>query len=127
MKKEVSGTVCKDLANQFIWSGFKYFFDYYVVYSPVKYFKSQGLINKTFNEGIVVNRAYFHATEGGISIMSWKNEDATNDRWQLENCLIKKINKIGSSLLPESDNSNTICWLMYSPGVINYITCGITS
>lgn len=101
MKKDenVSGRTSTDFANKFIWSGFKYYFDYYVVYSPVKYFKSQGLINKTFNEGIIVNRADFHATEGGISIMSWKNEDATNDSWQLENCLIKKINESVINLL----------------------------
>ena len=93
MKKEVKGKTSTDLANKFIWSGFKYFFDYYVVYSPVKYFKSQGLINKEFNEGIIVNRADFHATEGGISIMSWKNEDANNNEWTLENTTVKKVNK----------------------------------
>ena len=93
MKKEVKGVANNDVANKFIWSGFKYFFDYYVIYSPVKYFKSQDLINKEFNEGVIVNRTDFHATEAGISIMSWKNEDAANDSWQLENCLVKKINK----------------------------------
>lgn len=106
MKKEVKGKATVDLANKFIWSGFKYFFDYYVVYSPVKYFKSQGLINKEFNEGIIVNRKDFHATEGGISIMSWKNEDATNDSWQLENCLVKKINKGIGKLLPALKEKN---------------------
>jgi hypothetical protein len=119
MKKEISGTVCKDLANQFIWSGFKQFFDYYVVYSPVKYFKSQSLINKEFNEGIIVNRLDFHATEGGISIMSWKNEDATNNKWVLENTTVKKVSKNGSTLLPDNDN-NEICWLNYRPGVVSY-------
>jgi len=108
MKKEAKGTASNDLANKFIWSGFKYFFDHYVVYSPVKYFKSQGLINKKFNEGIIVNRTDFHATEGGISIMSWKNEDATNDSWQLENSLIKKISK-GSLFSSFSDDNNEIC------------------
>ena len=106
MKKEVKGKATVDLANKFIWSGFKYFFDYYVVYSPVKYFKSQGLINKEFNEGVIVNRKDFHATEAGISIMSWKNEDAANDSWQLENCLVKKINKGIGKLLPALKEKN---------------------
>lgn len=106
MKKEVKGKATVDLANKFIWSGFKYFFDYYVVYSPVKYFKSQGLINKEFNEGVIVNRKDFHATEAGISIMSWKNEDAANDSWQLENCLVKKTNKGIGKLLPALKEKN---------------------
>ena len=101
MKKEVKGQAPRELVNKFIWSGFKYYFDYYVVYSPVKYFKSQHLVNKTFLNGIIVNRADFHATEGGISIMSWKNEDANNDSWQLENVTVKKVSKPCSSLMPK--------------------------
>ena len=100
MKKEVKGTACKDLVNKFIWSGFKYYFDYYVVYSPVKYFKSQHLVNKVFLNGAIVNRADFHATEGGISIMSWKNEEANNDEWVLENVTVKKVSNGIGKLLP---------------------------
>lgn len=106
MKKEIKGKASTDLANKFIWSGFKYFFDYYVVYSPVKYFKSQHLINKTFLDGIIVNRKDFHATEGGISIMSWKNEEANNDSWQLENCLVKKVNNGIGKLFPAIKEKN---------------------
>ena len=120
MKKEVKGTASNDFANKFIWSGFKYFFDYYVVYSPVKYFKSQGLINKEFNEGIIVNRADFHATEGGISIMSWKNEDATNDSWQLENCLVKKTNKGISETVTNPNNKSGEVWFYQTQGTPDF-------
>ena len=68
-----------DFANKFIWSGFEYFFDYYVVYAPIKYWKNQNVVDKKFLEGSIANRADFHATEGGISIISWKNEDAVNE------------------------------------------------
>lgn len=68
-----------DFANKFIWSGFEYFFDYYVVYAPIKYWKNQNVVDKKFLEGSIANRADFHATEGGISIISWKNEDAINE------------------------------------------------
>ena len=52
MKKEVKGTATNDLGNAFIWSAFKYYLrqptDSYIVYSPVKYWKAQHLINKEF-------------------------------------------------------------------------------
>lgn len=124
---KIDGKVCKDLANQFVWSGFKYFYDYYVVYSPIKYWKSQHLVDKKFNEGFIANRKDFHATEGGISVISWKNENTSNNELVLENTTIKKINTISSKNLPSSDESDKICWLMYSPGQINYITCNLVS
>ena len=73
-----------DFANKFIWSGFEYFFDYYVVYAPIKYWKNQNVVDKKFLEGSIANRADFHATEGGISIISWKNEDTTNEHITLQ-------------------------------------------
>ena len=57
MKSKLDGKVCKDLANQFIWSTFNYFdCDHYVVFSPIKYWKSQHLINEKFVEGFIGNR-----------------------------------------------------------------------
>lgn len=73
-----------DFANKFIWSGFEYFFDYYVVYAPIKYWKNQNVVDKKFLEGSIANRADFHATDGGISIISWKNEDAINEHITLQ-------------------------------------------
>ena len=73
-----------DFANKFIWSGFEYFFDYYVVYAPIKYWKNQNVVDKKFLEGSIANRADFHATEGGISIISWKNEDTVNEHITLQ-------------------------------------------
>ena len=73
-----------DFANKFIWSGFEYFFDYYVVYAPIKYWKNQNVVDKKFLEGSIANRADFHATEGGISIISWKNEDVINEHITLQ-------------------------------------------
>ena len=92
MKQKNIGRSVNDMANKFIWSAFNLIkTDYYVVYSPVKYFKSQNLVNKHFIEGIIVNRKDFHATEAGISLMVWKNEPEVVNNWQLENCLIKRV------------------------------------
>ena len=109
MKKEIKGRATNDLANKFIWSGFNWFFDYYVVYSPIKYWKSQHLVDKKFLEGSIVNRADFHATEGGISVIAWKNEDVDNEHIILQatvndevrDVVVNKIHNFITSVLPE--------------------------
>lgn len=80
MKKEVGGTVSNDLGNAFIWSAFKYYLrkdtDSYIVYSPVKYWKAQHLVNKRFIDGYAYNRKHFHTnTEACIMVALWSNED----------------------------------------------------
>ena len=114
--ENIKGTVNNDLANKFIWSGFKWFFDYYVVYSPIKYWKSQHLIDKKFLEGSIANRADFHATEGGISIISWKNEDTVNEHITLQarvgneikDIVVKKVHT-GSLFSCFNEDDNEIC------------------
>jgi len=66
-KSKMKGMVpSKELANLFIWSGFKYYLrqsmDSYILFSPVKYFKNIGLVNKTFELGFAFNRKFFHAS-----------------------------------------------------------------
>ena len=112
--ESVKGKASVDLANKFIWSGFKWFFDYYVVYSPIKYWKSQHLIDKKFLEGCIANRADFHATEGGISIISWKNEDTVNEHVTLQarvgneikDIVVKKVHTGIGKILPAINERN---------------------
>ena len=77
-----------DLANLFIWSGAKYYLrqetDSYIVFSPVKYFKSMTLINRKMHKGFLFNRKYFHATESAISCVLWLNIEAAETEWDLE-------------------------------------------
>lgn len=80
MKKEVKGAVSNDLGNAFIWSGFKYYLrqptDSYIVYSPVKYWKAQHLINKQFINGFAYNRRFFHTNiDACIMVALWANID----------------------------------------------------
>ena len=53
------GGQLNDLSNAFIWSAFKYYLrqetDSYIVFSPVKYWKSQHLIEKKFLKGFAFN------------------------------------------------------------------------
>lgn len=94
MKKVVRGTASNDLGNAFIWSGFKYFLrqstDSYVVYSPVKYWKAQHLIDKKFLGGFAFNRRWFHTNiDACIMVALWSNEDAKLKKIQLNGFDIK--------------------------------------
>lgn len=91
LKKEVvaRGKVANDIGNAFIWSGFKYYLrqstDSYVVYSPVKYWKAQHLINKKFIKGFAFNRRWFHTNiDACIMVALWSNEDADINQLQIE-------------------------------------------
>lgn len=71
-------STARDLANQFIWSGFKYYLRYstdsYVLFSPIKYWKSLGLADYKMIDAYLFNRTFFHATASGIGCILWTNE-----------------------------------------------------
>lgn len=95
MKKEVKGAVSNDLGNAFIWSGFKYYLrqptDSYVVYSPVKYWKAQHLIDKRFITGYAYNRRWFHTKiDACIMVALWSAETKLLDSLDLEGFDIDK-------------------------------------
>ncbi|MBA2952199.1 hypothetical protein GON03_19465 [Nocardioides sp. MAH-18] len=83
--KNANNRALRELTNLFIWSGFRYYLrqptDSYVLFSPTKYFKSQGLVNKTFVRGFLFNRRHFHARkDAGVSVILWSNEDPKRRR-----------------------------------------------
>ena len=87
-KTPASGTSVNDLGNVFIWSAFEYYLrqptDSYVVYSPVKYWKAQHLINKRFIAGFAFNRRWFHTNiDACIMCALWSNEDSAIDEFEL--------------------------------------------
>ena len=89
MKKDVSGTVSNDLGNNFIWSAFRYYLrqptDRYIVFSPVKYWKVQHLINKKFLDGYAFNRRHFHTNiDACIMCALWSNENSSIDEFTLK-------------------------------------------
>ena len=80
MKKDIKGVATNELSNAFIWSAFKYYLrqptDSYILFSPLKYWKSQHLINKKFIKGFAFNRKHFHAsTSATVSCIYWVNEE----------------------------------------------------
>ena len=87
-KSHMKGNVpSKELANLFIWSGFNFYLrqptDSYILFSPVKYFKNIGLVNKTFKSGYAFNRKYFHASPSTISCIWWQNVDKKQEDFTL--------------------------------------------
>ena len=88
MKKEVKGAASNDLGNAFIGSGFKYYLrqptDSYIVYSPVKYWKAQHLIDRKFLAGFGFNRRYFHTNiDAFIMCALWGNEPGDSQEFSV--------------------------------------------
>ncbi|MDY4230788.1 MAG: hypothetical protein SOX74_01710 [Candidatus Faecousia sp.] len=73
----------KDIANLFIWSGFEYYLkkpnDAYILFSPIKYWKTGHLVNKKLMDGCFFNRTHFHASPSVISCIWWENTDDTQE------------------------------------------------
>lgn len=99
MKNENKGKVSNDLGNAFIWSAFKYYLrqptDSYIVYSPIKYWKSQHLISKKFIDGYAFNRRFFHTNiDACITCILWSNEETTVNEFSLKGYNIENNNEI---------------------------------
>jgi hypothetical protein len=120
----------QELSNLFIWSGFNYYMrqdtDSYIVFSPVKYFKSIHLVKKTMLDGFAFNRKYFHASDSVISCVLWTNEDdIDNESWNLkiididneaevpETLTIRKVYKTLADSIPkivdDTDVETNVC------------------
>lgn len=78
----------REFSNLFIWSAFEYYLrqktDAYIIFSPVKYFKSVWLVQKEFKTGFAFNRKHFHATESVISCVYWENKNEERNNWELK-------------------------------------------
>lgn len=84
LKKHIKGAPSNEMANAFIWSGFHYYLrqntDSYVLFSPIKYWKYQHIIdNKAAKNAFVFNRAHFHASPSAITCILWLNEESNID------------------------------------------------
>jgi len=123
MKKNKLGASVNDLSNQFIWSMINYA-DEYIVYAPIKYWKSQHLFDGKFNEGYLCNRKKFHATEAAISLISWTIVKEENDCLSVESDLgerkIRKV-KVGIGQVKIiSNKKNIICGITSYSGVPDF-------
>lgn len=93
MKKQIKGVATNEIANQFIWSAFKYYLrdknDSYIVFSPIKYWKQYELFNATAQKAFAFNRKYFHASESTVLCVLWSNETSSETNIKAESYDIK--------------------------------------
>lgn len=103
MRKAIKGSALNDLGNAFIWSGFKYYLrqptDSYIVYSPVKYWKAQHLIDKKFMGGFAFNRRHFHTNIDACIMCAY---------WSNENDIIEEFSIDGFDIKPDGELSEAI-------------------
>ena len=102
----------RDFANRFIWSAYQYYLkkpnDSFIVFSPVKYFKTLGIFenqNIKFKKGFLFNRKWFHASPSGISCILWSNSKNTPSDFILE---AYDIDEKGSLKFEGNQNIKTI-------------------
>ncbi len=131
------GRPANDLGNAFIWSGFQYYLrqptDSYIVYSPVKYWKAQKLIDKKFLGGFAFNRRWFHTNiDACIMVALWSNEDAKLESFDIAgydydpekdslisvgSLPVRRVNSSVSSVyydkrtIPDADRHGILCGL----------------
>lgn len=83
IKNGTNESAHREYANLFIWRAFKYYLrqptDSYVVYSPIKYWKFNKIVNKKMVKGFLFNRKHFHATPAAISCILWSNIDSDEE------------------------------------------------
>lgn len=89
MKKHVKGTASNDLGNAFIWSAFEHYLrqptDSYIVFSPVKYWKAQHLIDREFLGGFAFNRRHFYTNiDACVSVILWSEETSDITEFDLD-------------------------------------------
>lgn len=125
MRTEIKGSALNDLGNAFIWSAFKYYLrqptDSYIVYSPVKYWKIQHLINKKFVKGFAFNRKHFHTKiEACIMCALWTNEDMDLTHIEIEAFDIDNNNSlISDGILPIDKIYNLYSQIYYDKRVFD--------
>ena len=78
MREQGFGPSSNEKSNVFIWSAFEYYLkkpnDYYVLFAPIKYWKTQNLVKRTFIDGFYCNREHFGtAGPSTISVFLWQN------------------------------------------------------
>ena len=133
-EKLANKTVAYDLANMFIWSGYKYYLrqptDSYVLFSPIKYWKMHQLSANKCIDGYIFNRNYFHATASAIFCILWSQESDTSE------ALTLKAFDIVNNEVSEIEQSPITCrkvWAMsnkYLPSTSSFtgdkgIVCGL--
>ncbi len=119
IREQMTGRERTDLGNQFIWSAFNYYlrdeYDFAIIYSPIKYWKSQHLIDKKFIKGYLCNKKHFNAGMSTVSLIMWQNIDDKNEELNFQSDkgdrIIRKVYEPISKLRVAADTDNPMCYV----------------
>lgn len=133
--RNIKSTAVNDMANAFIWSGFEYYLrqptDSYVLFSPIKYWKAQGLVNKKLLGGFCGDRHHFHALKHScVAVTLWSNEDSDMEGFELPAFDLDKDGVSYTRQLSFSKVRSLFSAVYYDKrgfedGVYNGILCGL--
>lgn len=104
-------STARDLANQFIWSGFEFYLrqstDSYILFSPIKYWKFLGIAEHEYFDGFLFNRKYFHATDSVIACVMWGSDEAHNEAldFKIGDIIDEKYTFIKSATIRKAHNA----------------------
>lgn len=107
---QLKGAESNQIDYYFIASAYKYFKPQdYILIAPIKYWKNDHIIDKTFIEGYISNREFYGASKTGLPIIHWKNIECNNNSITLDNdyltkTVIKKIYKSPKEIQERPDN-----------------------
>ncbi|MFV8468521.1 hypothetical protein ACNQ2K_02505 [Mycoplasma sp. VS292A] len=121
--KKIKGALKNELATKFIWSAFNiYKPNEYILYSPIKYWKKDHIIDKKYFNGYISNRKNYNANyDAGLPIMNWSDVDDVNEELILENGNIKKIHNSIKTLLDKTKNNDYFAKMFIMAGELRPI------
>lgn len=100
--EKIGKNAVNDLSNLFIWSAWKYYLrdknDSYIVFSPIKHWKTVGISNYKVEKGYLFNRRHFHATSSAIPCLYLSYIEDNNDVIKL-----KALDIVDDNLIEEKD------------------------
>lgn len=72
-EEKIGKNAVNDLSNLFVWSAWKYYLrqetDAYILFCPIKHWKTVGISDFRIVDGFLFNRKHFHATASAISCL----------------------------------------------------------
>lgn len=122
----------REISNLFIWSGFRYYLrqntDSYIVFSPIKYWKTIGLSDYKFIDGYIFNRKHFHATDSTISCILWENEYENREALTLQayDSINENVVKVADIEVKKAHNTYAVWYdkRTFANDIISETYCG---
>ncbi|AVP49012.1 hypothetical protein [Williamsoniiplasma luminosum] len=120
---KIKGAIKNELSIKFIWSAWNLFNpNEYILFSPIKYWKTYHLIDKKYYAGYITNKKDYNANyDAGLPVIAWSNEDYNQDALFLENGKINKIHHSIKTLLDKRKNENYFAKMFIMAGDIRPI------